>query len=308
MNRTGWLLLITLSLLWGGSFFFVAIAVGELPPLTVVLARVGGAALVLWLVMRLTGQAFPAGRAVWGALAVMAALNNVIPFTLITTAQTQIASALASILNATTPFFTVLVAHLATRDERITGAKLAGLVVGFGGVAVMIGGAALAAGTGTVMAYGFCLGAALSYGLSVVWARRFRGLGITPVATAFGQVIIAAAILLPLVLVVDRPWTLPLPSPHVAGAVAALAVVSTAVAYLIYFRLVATAGATNASLVTFLVPASAILLGVLVLGEALAPRHIAGLVLIAAGLALIDGRLLRRRRSGLPAQEIGNQP
>ncbi len=270
----------------------MGVAVRELPPLTIVALRVVTAALTLLLVLKLMGVDLPRTRQAWAAFLGMSILNNVIPFTLIVWGQSHIASGLASILNATTPLFTVIVAHYLTTDERLTGQRLAGVIVGFVGVAVMIGAAAFASLDASVLAQLAVLGAALSYGFSGVFGRRFKTMGIPPLATAAGQVTVSSAILLPTALIVDRPWTLAMPSTGAILSLAALGLVSTAFAYLIFFRLLARAGATNVGLVTFLIPVSAILLGVLVLGETLAMRHVAGMVLIGAGLILIDGRLI----------------
>lgn len=286
MRQADWIRLVILSILWGGSFFFVEVALRGLPVLTIVWTRVALAALILACVMRLAGTRFP-GRALWPALAVMGLLNNVVPYTLFVLAQGQISGALAAILNATTPLFTVLVAHLATRDERITPAKAAGLGLGFAGVVVMLAGAEIAGGAAAKLA---CLAAALSYACAGVWGRRFGALGAAPLATAFGQATAAALILLPLWLWVDAPWGQAWPGLEVAGAVVGIASLSTALAYLIYFRLLASAGATNLLLVTFLIPVSATALGVALLGEGLLPQHLAGFGLIVAGLAAIDGR------------------
>jgi len=292
MSGADWLRLILLSLLWGGSFFFVGVAAPVLPPFTIVLARVGLAALVLAAALPLLGLPFPRGRRVWQALAVMGVLNNLIPFSLFVLAQGQIGSGLASILNATTPLWGIVVAHLA-QDERLTPRRGLGVAVGFAGVAVMMG----RGEGGALWAQAACLGAALSYAVASVWGRRFRGLGLAPLSAAFGQVSVAALVLLPLVLLVEQPWTLPMPAPGVLAALVGLAVLSTALAYGLYFGLIASAGAVNASLVTFLIPVSAVALGVAFLDEALAARHLAGLALIALGLAVIDGHLLARRRA-----------
>lgn len=296
MTNADWLRLLALSVLWGGSFFFVQVAVPYLPPLTIVWLRVAMAGGVLGLVLALSGKAPPRGWRVWGTLLVMGFLNNAVPFTLFAVAQGEIASGLAAVLNATAPLFTVIVAHLATRDERLTGAKALGLAFGFAGVVVMMGGAALTEAGVTLAAQAACLGAALSYALAGVWGRRFARMGVAPLQTAFGQVAASSLLILPLMLAVDRPWTLAPPPVHVIGALAGLAMLSTALAYLIYFRLLASAGATNLLLVTFLIPVSAILLGVLILGEALLVRQLAGFALIALGLAAIDGRLVRAAR------------
>jgi drug/metabolite transporter (DMT)-like permease len=288
MSTKDWILLLTLSLLWGGSFFFVEIALGGLPPLSVVWGRVALAALILAVVLR--GH-WPK-RVVWPALLVQGFLNNVIPFTLFAVAQGQITGSLAAILNATTPLFTVLVAHVATVDERMTGAKVAGVICGFAGVVVMMAGESLA---GDNLAKLACLGAALAYGVAGVWGRRFKAMGVTPMQTAFGQVAASTLLLLPVWLLVDQPWGLPMPSAAVVGAMLGIAGLSTALAYLIFFRVMASAGPTNLSLVTFLIPVSAALLGAVFLGERLEPRHMMGFALILVGLFFIDGRLWRRR-------------
>ncbi len=286
MKPIDWMMLWTLSLLWGGSFLFNELALAGLPAITIVWGRVALAAVLLMLVVRLSGQGTPARR-VWPALAVMGVLNNLVPFTLFVLAQGQITGALASVLNATTPLFTVLVAHLATSDERLTGAKAAGVGLGFAGVVVMMVGEDLG---GELLAILACLGAALSYGVAGVWGRRFRAAGVTPLQTAAGVVTCSSVILTPVWLVVDRPWAMVWPGWSPVLAVVALATLSSAVAYLIFFRILARAGATAISLVTFLIPFSAAGLGWLVLGEELEPRHFAGLALILGGLALIERR------------------
>ncbi len=288
MSGKDWTRLTILSLLWGGSFFCVAIALQGLPTLSVVWGRVGLGAGFLALALWVSGTAFPRGTAVWRALAVMGLLNNAVPFTLFVLAQGRISGGMASILNATTPLWGVLLAHLLT-EEKITVPKAAGLACGFAGVVVMMGGAAL----GDLWASLACLGAAFSYGLAGIWGRRFRALGVPPLATAFGQVASAAVMLAPIWLAVDRPWSLEVPGPQVIGAVLAIAAFSTALAYLIYFRLLASAGPSNLLLVTFLVPVSACLLGAVFLGEPILARQLAGFGLIAAGLAALDGRVLK---------------
>lgn len=295
MRPLDWGLLIGLSILWGGSFFFVQIAVPHLPAMTIVLARVGIAALVLGVVLRIRAIPLPKGWAVWRALAVMGLLNNALPFSLFVLAQGQIGSALASILNATTPLFTLIVAHLATRDEKLGLAKGLGLLIGFGGVIVMMGGAAVSGSPEAVLAQGACLMAAVCYAAASVWGRRFRTLGITSFQTAFGMLASSTLLLVPLVAVVDQPWTLDWPGWGPVAALGALALFSTALAYQIYFRLLATAGAVNLALVTFLIPVSAIGLAIVILGETLLPRHIAGFALIVSGLWAIGGQFGRKR-------------
>ena len=293
MGRVEWAMLLMLALLWGGSFFFNGVAVRELPSFTLVWLRVAVAAATLLLVLRVIGQGMPRQPRVWAAFFGMGLLNNVLPFVLIVWGQHRIASGLASILNATTPLFTVLVAHAVTSDERLTLLKAAGVGVGFVGAAVMIGADALGGlGTGA-LAQLACLAGALSYAIAGIFGRRFRRMGVTPLATAAGQVSASTLMLLPAMLLVDRPWELAMPHAATWAAVLAVGLLSTALAYVLYFRILAAAGATNLLLVTFLIPVSAILLGVLVLHETLLLRHIMGMALLGAGLAFLDGRLPR---------------
>lgn len=291
MTARVWLLLVALSILWGGSFFFIGVAVQALPPFTIVAARVGLAMLVLLVVLRAMKIDLPRGRQLWLAFVGLGLLNNVIPFTLFVWAQAQVPSGLASILNATTPISTALVAHVFTADEKLTPNRILGVLLGLAGVAVMLGPDLLGElGSGNLLAQGACLLATLSYACAGVYGRRFRSMGVAPMVTAAGQFIISSALMLPLALLAEQPWRLPFPGWPALAAVVGLAVISTAFAYVIYFRIMNAAG-SNVNLVTLLVPVSAILLGVLVLGETLLPRHLAGFGVIALGLAAIDGRL-----------------
>jgi len=289
MTARDWALLLILAALWGGSFFFIAVAVTELPTVTVVAARTTLAAAALGLYMRLTQLALPRDATTWRDFIVLGLLNNAIPFGLIVWSETHIASGLAAILNATTPLFTILVAHAATHDERLSTAKIVGVAIGLCGVAVMIGTDAVAQIGSAVLAQLASLGAALSYGCGITYARRLRHLPAVTLST--GQLFGSTLLMVPLALLSDRPWTLAMPGVAVVTSVLALALLSTAVAYVIYFRILTTAGATNASLVTFLNPIGALLLGIFVLGEHLALHHLAGMALIFAGLAAIDGRI-----------------
>ncbi len=296
MTALEWVMLLSLSALWGGSFFFNEVAVREVPVFSTVAARVGLAALILLMVLRLRGEALPRGAAVWLAFAGMGMLNNAIPFSLFVWGQREVASGVASILNASTPLFTVVLAHLLTRDERLTPAKALGVATGFAGVAVLIGPPAPGAPGASLLAQLACVAGALSYACAGIFGRRFRALGVSPLGAATGQVIASSLILIPLALLIDRPLSMPLPGPAAIGALIGVGALSTALAYVLYFRILSTAGATNLLLVTFLIPVSAILLGSGILGEALAPRHFAGMALIGLGLAAIDGRPLRALR------------
>jgi len=292
MAAANWVSLAILSLLWGGSFLFVELALQGLPVLSIVWLRVAGAATVLALWLSLGGIGFPRGAVAWRALLLMGLLNNAVPFTLFVLAQGQITAGLASILNATTPLWTVLVAHVFTLEEKITPAKALGLALGFAGVLVIAEGG-LQGGLWAVLA---CLGAALSYGFAAVWGRRFKPMGLRPMQVAFGMLASSTLILLPVWAVIDRPLAMAWPAaPGPLAAVAGLSFFSTALAYIIYFRLLANAGAVMLSLVTFIIPASAIGLGVVVLQEPVLPRHLLGLALILAGLLAMDGRWQKGR-------------
>lgn len=293
MNKSDWLTLLALAVIWGAAFLFISVAVHEVAPLTYVWLRLTIAAVAMWLFLWWRGESAGLPRKVWGSILVLALFNNAIPFVLFGWGQTHIASGLASILNATTPIWGVVVAHLFTSDEKLTGRKLAGVLLGFGGVTVMIGPALLGSIGNNVFAQLACVTAALCYAFAGVWARRFRAMGLSPMSVTTGQLTAGALVMLPIAMSMDRPWMDALPSLKAIGAIAALAIVCSAFAYILYFRLIDRAGATNALLVTLLVPPVAIFFGSLVLNEVIEPRDFVGLALIALGLAAIDGRLLR---------------
>ena len=282
-----------LAILWGVSFFFSKVALAELPPFTLVLGRFGIAALALLLAARLGGHRMPRSPRLWAGFFVLGALNSFIPFGLIAWGQVQLTSGLASILNATTPLFTALVAH-AWGDERLTSNRLAGVLVGLAGVCVLIGPGALGHLGAHTLAELAILGAAVSYGFAGTYGRRFRAM--PPVVAVAGMMTTAALMALPVALVVDRPWTLDVGA-RTWGALLGLALLSTALGFVIYFRVLATAGATNVMLVTLLMPIVALLLGALILDEPVAATAIAGMALVFAGLLAIDGRVLRARRA-----------
>src|SRR3954453_948108 len=254
MNRSDWLILGTLALIWGGAFFFIGIAVKHVPPLTYVWLRLTIAAAAMWTFVRLRGHDVGLPREVWGSILLLALLNNAIPFALFGWGQTHIASGLASILNATTPIWGVLVAHFLTHDERMSPRKIAGVLLGFGGVATMIGPSLLRNIGSSAMAQLACVTASLSYALAAVWARRFRRMGVSPLSVTTGQLTAGAIIMLPLSLFIDRPWTHAFPPLGALAAITALGLFCTAFGYVLYFRLIDRAGATNALLVTLLVP------------------------------------------------------
>jgi drug/metabolite transporter (DMT)-like permease len=294
MSFKHWLMLLLLSFLWGGSFFFIGVAVTQLPPLTIVLLRVGIAALVLWSILLISGYEIPRSATTWRAFFVMGLVSNALPFSLIVWGQTHIGVGLASIINATTPMFTILIAGFFLTDEHITPQKLIGITAGLAGVIFLIGPSSLLSLGDHTLGQLAIMGAAISYGCATVFGRRFNAMGISPFNTAVGQVTAATIILLPVVLLVEDPLQLTNPSSSVWFSVIGLAVFSTALGYIIFFHILSTAGATNVVLVTFLVPVTASFLGWFILGEELQLKYFIGMAFIAVGLLVIDGRLWAR--------------
>ena len=290
MGATQWAILLLLSVLWGGSFYFIAVALTALPPLTVVTLRVGLATLALLGMMMVMGIKIPMGP-VWRVYLVLGFINIAAPFSLIVWGQTHIPSSLASILNAATPLSGVVIAHIFTSDEKMTPGRAAGIIIGFSGVAIMVGPEALE-GLGTnVMAQLAVLGAGVFYAFGTVYARlRLKPFGINPIASAAGQLAGGTVFMLPLALVIEQPWTLAMPGVGVWAAVLAFALLSTSLAYILYFKLLESTGAANILLVTFLIPVTSILLGVGLLNEVLLAKHFIGMAIIGLGLAAIDGR------------------
>ncbi len=286
-----WCLIIILSIIWGASFFFVEIAVERMTPLTIVLCRVGFAAFLLLGFVWFTGRKMPKKFGIWSALLALGALNNVIPFSLITWGQSHIDSSQAAILNATAPVFSVILAHFLTKDEPLTKNRLIGVLFGWGGVAILIGIDALN-GVGLKIAGQVAvLGAALLYAFAAIFGRRFKE--IDPVVVAAGMLTGSTIIMIPLTFMMEQPLSLN-PTTGTWMALFGLSAISTALAYIIYFYVLSKAGATNILLVTFLIPVSAIFLGMMVLGESLRWNAFAGVALIFTGLIFIDGRLLKR--------------
>ncbi|EUB96114.1 protein of unknown function DUF6 transmembrane [Rhizobium sp. CF080] len=293
-----WALILLLGLIWGGSFFFARIAVLEVPPFTLVFLRLFLAAAALHIYLHGRFGLYATLGTHWRSFLVMGFINNALPHTLIFFGQTEIGAGLASILNATTPIWTVLIANRWTTDEKLTGAKIAGCLAGLAGTAVLIGPGITAAASVPFWALILPVLAAVSYGVAGTYGKRFRGLP-APVS-ATGQLTASSLMMLPVSLIADQPWVLPAPSLNAILAILALALLSTAFAYLLFFRILGLAGATNASLVTLVVPPSAILLGALFLGERLEATDLIGMLLIGFGLVLLDGRLLRRRSNSAP--------
>jgi drug/metabolite transporter (DMT)-like permease len=293
MDERDWALLVLLSILWGGSFFFTGVAVRELPPFTIVLARVAIAAVLLLpvlLAQGAKGAKLPASPAGWLPFLVMGLLNNVIPFSLIVSGQTLIASGTASVLNATTPLFTVLV-MAAAGDEPLAARRVFGVLAGLVGV-IILRGQGLELGSTQTLGMLLCLGGALSYGFSGLWGRR-KLAGTPPLTSATCQLVASSVVMLVLAGVIERPWLLPAPSLQTWLALLATAALSTALAYVVFFQILVRSGSSNVMLVTLLIPLTAILLGHFVLGEPLATREIIGALVIGGALLIVDGRALR---------------
>jgi drug/metabolite transporter (DMT)-like permease len=299
MHGRDWALLGVLSVLWGGSFFFNGVALRELPPFTLVFFRVALAAVSLLPVLRIYRIGFPKGLSGWQPYFAIALLNNVLPFSLIVMGQTYIPSGLASILNATTPLFTVLV-MAAAGDEKLLMRRIAGVLTGLIGVIILRGqdlGFKTSEGTGILL----CLAGAFSYGLAALYARR-RLANSPPLATASFQLMASSLMMAIVAAAFERPWQLAMPGATTWLAVAGLATLSTALAYIVFFQILRRSGPSNVMLVTLLIPVTAILLGYLVLGESVSAREIIGAAVIGSALLLIDGRVLGLIRRPLAAQ------
>lgn len=293
ISPRAWALLVLLALIWGSSFLATTLLVEHLAPLHVVTHRVLWAAAFLWIYAAVRRLPLPRDLLTWGALLTMGALNNVVPFTLQAYAQTTIESGLAGILNATAAVFAPLVAALVFADERLTGNRALGVSLGFIGVAVVIGFDALRGLDLRSLAQLAMIGSTLSYAVSSAFARRYLG-QLRPEVAALGMLTGSALIMLPLSWKAVGPLPFALPAATLAG-LAFYGLVITAGAYLLYYRIIRLAGAGNVMLVTLLIVPIAVTLGVLVRAESLPPSAYAGFGLIALGLVLIDGRLLRRR-------------
>jgi drug/metabolite transporter (DMT)-like permease len=291
MDGQDWSMLILLSVLWGGAYFFAGVAVRELPPLTVVLARVFLASIALLPVFWYFGHALPRRLSGWLPFLGMGLLNNVLPFGFIFAGQTQITVGLSSIINAMTPLFTVIV-MASFQEERLTAYRIIGVLLGVVGVAVLRGFDGPLDGSQT-LGIALCLAGAFSYGFAALWGRKFLA-DVPPVKSATCQLMCSTLIMTVVVSVVDRPWTLAVPSQETVWALVALAVFGTAAAYIVFFQILVRAGASNVMLVTLLIPVTALVLGNVFLGESIQSKEIIGALIIGAGLLFIDGRVINR--------------
>ena len=295
MTPRSWLDLGLLSFLWGLSFLFYDMALDGLSPLAIVFGRCGIAALFLLIMLRATGAQLPKEPRLWAALIIMGLLNNALPFFLIVNGQSQpgFHGGMSSIFNSTVPLFTVIIAQFFLADEKITAPKIAGILLGMAGVTVMMARDAFSGDGGLLIGGSFVLMAAFSYGVAGVWARRFAG--VPPMQIAAGQQISATAWLVLPVFLIDKPWTYSASVPVSSWlAIAGLGVFATALAYVLFFRILRTAGATNVSLVTLLIPVWAIFFdatirqGTLAFWETITLAQWAGMSLIALGLAVLN--------------------
>jgi drug/metabolite transporter (DMT)-like permease len=297
LDATGWGLIGILSILWGGAFFLIEVGLRSYPPNTLVFMRLALAVPFLWIALRLSGGRLPSDLKSWQLLGVVGLLNCALPFILFFWGQQYLDSGYASILNATTPLWGVVTAHFMTSDEKATPTRIAGVLLGMAGIIVMVGPDAMKGLSGNLLAQIACLVSTLFYSFAAIYGRRLSQTSMTPMVIATGQTATAALFMLPIMLMVDQPWTMAMPRMDATLAGLTLAIFSTAVAYVLYFRLIDRAGASNAQLVAFLMPILAVILGIAFLNESLSGAQVAGAALIGVGLIVLDGRLLARRAS-----------
>lgn len=288
MSKANWSLVILLSFLWAAAFLVVDWLLPHLPPITLVALRVTLASVVLALALRLMRIALPRSRAQHRGLALLGLINAALPFAFLTIAQAEISGPMTAILNATLPI-TTLIALKLVLGQPMGPYRIAGVLAGVMGVAVMLNGA----GQGTILAILLCLCASSCYALGQLWGLRLAGRGLHPMQAAFGQIFWAALWLWPAALLLEQPWRLPLPPPEVWAVLLGLAALSTALGYLIFFRVLASAGALASSLVTLIVPVITVLMSAALTHRLPGPRNLAGMALILCGLGLIE--LARRR-------------
>jgi len=295
LGAVEWGLIALQSMLWGSSYFFIAVVQPELPAFTIAALRTIPASAALLLIVLSLGYRLPATLAEWRLFIAFSAFNTVLPFLLIVWGQARATGGMAAILNATAPLFGIFLAHLLTHDEKLTWNKLAGILIGITGVGILVG-YDFAVGSGAdVLARLALLAAPLCYMCANIFARTRLG-HYPPFVVAAMQMVGAIFVAFPLALAIDQPWALPAPSLKALGAIAGMGVLGSALASLCHFTVLQRAGATNASLVTLIMPLTPILLGGMFLGEQLSARDIAGALTIAAALVIIDGRILRLQR------------
>ena len=291
MAVADWIRIALLSLVWGGSFFFVEVMLEAMPPMTSVLGRLLVGLMGFVCLLKILGHPLQPIIEQWRPFAFIGLINNAIPFSLISFGQTEVTASLASIINASTPIVTALVAHHFTLDERLSVSKVIGICVGFSGVLVLFGPAAFA-GSASLLGMTAGLTATICYALGSVYSKRLKSN--PPMLNATGQVFYGTLWIFPAVMLLDQPWKLPTPGLEPWLAMLGIGLLSTTLAFFLFFRVLQTAGASNVVLVTFLVPISASGLGIAFLGEELAVQHVIAYLLIASGLAVIDGQIVAK--------------
>ncbi|GAB2190563.1 DMT family transporter [Sessilibacter sp. MAH2] len=289
MTLQQWSILVSLSIIWGSSFFFVEIIVKEIPPITLVALRVLLAAIILSLLLFIKKTPLTLNKTTIYIFSVMGLLNSVLPYVLIAWGQQYISSGLAATLNASTPIFSVIAAHFFTSDEKITTNKLTGVVIGFLGVVVMLSDS-INESENLIIGKIAVILAAICYATGAIFSKKANHNNITPLQTATGQMTASAIFLTPMAFVFESPWTLSPPSLLTWGSMAGLVLFSSVLAYILFFQLLTKTGATNLLLVAFLIPVSSIALGVLFLNEILTTKHLLGMLCIGVGLTILDGR------------------
>jgi drug/metabolite transporter (DMT)-like permease len=295
LGAVEWGLIGLQSMLWGSSYFFIAIAQPEMPALTITALRTIPASAALILIVLSLGYRMPATFAEWRLFILFAAFNSVVPFLLIVWGQARATGGMAAILNASAPLFGIFLAHILTQDEKLSLNKLAGIVVGIVGVGILVGYDFAVGSSADVLARLALLTAPLLYVLANIFARTKLS-HYPPFVVAMMQMVGAVFVAFPLAIVIDQPWTLPMPSWTVLGAIAGMGLFGSALASLCHYTVLQRAGATNALLVTLIMPLTPILLGGIFLGDRLTPRDMLGALIIAAALLIIDGRVFRRRK------------
>jgi drug/metabolite transporter (DMT)-like permease len=295
MKLRNLLLLALLAAMWGPSFLFIKVAVADIPPLTLVLGRVGIAAALLYLLLLWRRESLPRRWITWKHIAVMALIHNTIPFVLFSWGEQYIDSALAAILNGTTPIFTILLAHYFTVDDHLTPTKVGGTLLGLVGLAFLIGPALLDGVQVTTWGLLALTAASIFYAVAIIYSRNHLR-GLPPLVAPTGQLLLATLYILPVALLVDRPFSLPQPSLAAAASLLALAVLGTAVAFVVYYRLVETADPSTVSMVTYIIPVIGVVLGVLILNERLLWSTYAGFAFILVGVMSVNGLFKRRNK------------
>jgi drug/metabolite transporter (DMT)-like permease len=288
MGAAEWSLIVLHSIMWGSAYFFAAIAVPEIPPLTITAFRLIPACTIVVAACLIVRNWVPFEWHFWRRMFALGLVNNIIPMLLILYAQHQVTGGIAAVFNAMTPLLAVILAHFVTTDEKFTGHKIAGILAGILGVSVLVGADITSGATGSVLAKVALLGAAAAYAIAGVFARTTSRE--PPFVIAAGQMLSALVISMPLALTIDQPWTLPQPSWQAVGAVICMGMFGSALAALLYFTLIRRAGATNTLLVTLLLPLTPIMLGVTFLGERLSAREMSGAAIIGLALIILDGR------------------